>query len=68
MLTMGCKRYYITFTAGQRCEIDRYEVSIEESMPGFGMTIDDNHNGPKSIECDESLEDAVMYSSPSFYR
>ena len=36
-------RAFITFAAGKRSEIGRYEVPREDSLSGFGMgmTIDD---------------------------
>ena len=37
MLTLGSMRASITFAAGQRSEIGRYEVYREESLPDFGM-------------------------------
>ena len=43
MLTVVSMRASITFAAAQSCEIGRYEVPREESLPGLGigMTIDD---------------------------
>ena len=43
VLTVVSIRASITFAAGQSSEIGRYEVPIEESLPGLGigMTIDD---------------------------
>ena len=43
VLTVGSRRVSITFAAGQRSEIVRYEVPREESLPGLGivMTLDD---------------------------
>ena len=34
---MGRIRDSSTFAAGQRSEIDRYEVPTEVSLPGFGI-------------------------------
>ena len=42
MLTLVSMRTSITFAAGQRSEIVRYDVHRKQSLPGFGMemTID----------------------------
>ena len=68
-------RTSIMCIAGQRSEIDRYEVPREESVPGFGMgmTIDDLQIAEIQQDVTESLSlnSAVRYSistGPRFYR
>ena len=43
LVLVGIMRVSIIFAAGQRSEIDLYEMPGEEALPGFGMgmTIDD---------------------------
>ena len=53
-------RAYITFAAGQRSEIGQYEVHREESLPGFGMTIDYQIAGIRH-DVMVSLKSAVRY-------
>ena len=54
----------ITFVAGQRSEIGRYEVHREEFLPGFrmGMTIDDFQIAGIRHDVTKSLKSAVRYS------
>ena len=73
MLTLISMRVSITFAAGQRSEIGRYEVHREESLPGFGMgmTINDFRIAGIRYDVTESLKSAVRYSmamGPRFYR
>ena len=51
----------ITFAAGQRSEIGRYEVDREESLPGFGMgmTIDDFQIAGFRHDVTESLKSVL---------
>ena len=70
VLTVVSMRASITFAAWQSSEIVRYEVPVEESLPGLGigMTIYD-----LQIRHDvtESLKSAMRYSialGPRFYR
>ena len=63
----------MTFAAGQRSEIGRYEVHREESLPGFGMgmTIEDFQMTGIRHDVTESLKSAVRYSialGPRFFR
>ena len=55
-------RASITFAAGQRSEIGRYEVHRTESLPGFvmGMTDDFQIAGIRH-DVTESLKSAVRY-------
>ena len=64
MLTLVSIRASITFAAGQRSEIGRYEVHREESLPSFGMemTIDDFQIAGIRHDVTESLKCAVRYS------
>ena len=57
-------RASITFAAGQRSEIDRYEVHREEVLSGFGMgmTIDDFQITRIRHDVTESLKSALRYS------
>ena len=61
---MVIMRSSITFAAGQRSEISRYEVPKEKSWPGFGieMTIDDFQIAGIRHDVAESLKSAVKYS------
>ena len=72
MLTVVSMRASITFDAGQNCEIGRYEVPREESLPGLGigMTIDDFQIAGIRHDVTESLKSAVRYSialGPRFF-
>ena len=67
MLTVAIKKASITYAAGQRSDIGRYEVPIEESV---GMTIDDFQIGGIRHDVTESLKSAVRYSialGPRFF-
>ena len=59
-------RASITFSAGQRSEIGRYEVPREESLPGFEMgmtmTIVDFQIAGIRHDVPESLKSAMRYS------
>ena len=73
VLTVVSMRASITFAAGQSSEIYRYEVPIEESLPGLGigMTIDDFQIAEIRHDVTESLKSAVRYSialGPRFFR
>ena len=73
MLTVVSMRASITFAAVQSNEIGRYEVPIEESLPGLGigMRIDDFQIAGIRHSVTESLKSAVRYSialGPRFFR
>ena len=73
MLTVVSIRASITFAAWQSSEIGRYEVPIEEFLPGLGigMTIDDFQIAGIRHDVTESLKSAVRYSialGPRFFR
>ena len=61
----------LNFTAGQSSKIGRYEVPMEESLPGLGMTMDDFQIAGIRHDVTESLKSAVRYSialGPRFFR
>ena len=64
MLTVVSMTATITFAAGQSCEIGRYEVPREESLPGLGigMTIDNFQIAGIRHDVTESLKSDVRYS------
>ena len=66
LLMVGSKRASIPFAAGQRSEIDRWEVLREQSFPGFGigMTMDDFQIDGIRQDVTELLKGAVRYLLP----
>ena len=73
LLTSGKMRASITFPAGQRSEIGRYDVPCEESLPGLGMgmTNEDFQIEGIRLYLKESLKQAVRYSmalGPRFFK
>ena len=61
MLTLVSIRASITFVTGLRSEIGRYEVHREESLPGFGMTLDDFQIAGFRHDVTESLKSTARY-------
>ena len=64
MLTVIIMRASITFAAGQRTEIGRYELPTEESLPCFGMgiTIDVFQIAEIRHDVTKSLKSAVVFN------